>query len=161
MQPIFIWNLKELFIFVGISIINTMNHSCQLGIFIFLCLWDEFMGRVLYFSSYSLRHTWIVGIIFYFLTIATAFPGYVLPRGQTSFWGTTVITNLISAIPYIVLSIWGGWPIENAMLTRFHSSHFILHFIIIIIVIIHLLFLHQTGSSNRLGTNRNIDKISL
>ena len=122
------------------------------------------MRQILYYSSYSLNNTWIAGIFIFFLTIATAFLGYVLPWGQMSFWGATVITILISAIPYIgyniVLWIWGGFAIDNATLTRFYSLHFILPFIILIIVIVHLLFLHQTGSNNPLGTNRNIDKIS-
>lgn len=128
----------------------------------FICLYLH-IGRGIYYSSYSLKFTWTIGILIFFLTIATAFLGYVLPWGQISFWGATVITNLISAIPYIgyniVLWIWGGFAIENATLTRFYSFHFILPFIITIIVIIHLLFLHQTGSNNPLGINRNIDKI--
>jgi len=95
--------------------------------------------------------------------MGTAFLGYVLPWGQISFWGATVITNLISAIPYLgnilVQWIWGGFAVDNATLTRFFTFHFILPFIIFAIIIIHLLFLHQTGSRNPLGTNRNIDKI--
>jgi len=128
----------------------------------FICLYIH-IGRGIYYSSYSLFHTWIVGIIILFLTIATAFLGYVLPWGQISFWGATVITNLISAIPYIgyniVLWVWGRFAIENATLTRFYSFHFISPFIILIIIIIHLLFLHQTGSNNPLGINSNLDKI--
>jgi Cytochrome b subunit of the bc complex len=137
-------------------------HANSASLF-FICLYLH-IGRGLYYSSYSLNNTWIAGIIIFFLTIATAFLGYVLPWGQISFWGATVITNLISAIPYIgyniVLWIWGGFAIDNATLTRFYSFHFILPFIILIMVIVHLLFLHQTGSNNPLGTNRNIDKVS-
>jgi len=100
---------------------------------------------------------------YFFLTIRTAFIGYVLPWGQISFWGATVITNLLSAIPYLGNNltqwIWGGFAIENPTLNRFYSLHFFLPFIIIAITIIHLLFLHKTGSNNPLGLNRNIDKI--
>jgi len=121
------------------------------------------VGRGIYYGSYSLTPTWLVGVIILFLVIATAFLGYVLPWGQISFWGATVITNLLSAIPYIgdsiVKWIWGGFAIDNATLTRFFTFHFILPFIITAIVMVHLLFLHQTGSNNPLGTNSNIDKI--
>jgi len=97
------------------------------------------------------------------MVIATAFLGYVLPWGQISFWGATVITNLFSAIPYIggdlVIWMWGGFAVDNATLTRFFSLHFLLPFIIAGLRIVHLLFLHQTGSNNPLGINRNFDKI--
>lgn len=90
--------------------------------------------------------------------------GYVLPWGQISFWGATVITNLVSAIPYlgndIVQWLWGGFAVDNATLTRFFTFHFIIPFIVAALTIIHLLFLHQTGSNNPLGINSNIDKIS-
>nr|AFU50157.1 cytochrome b [Necydalis ulmi] len=130
--------------------------------FFFICLYIH-IGRGIYYSSYWMKETWMVGTTIFLLTMATAFLGYVLPWGQMSFWGATVITNLISAIPYlgnsIVQWIWGGFAIDNATLTRFFSFHFILPFIITAFIIIHLLFLHQTGSSNPLGTNSNIDKL--
>jgi len=97
-------------------------------------------------------------------TIGTAFLGYVLPWGQISFWGSTVITNLLSSIPYLgnylVQWIWGGFSVNNPTLTRFFCLHFILPFLILILTIIHLFFLHLTGSNNPLGINRNIKKIS-
>lgn len=128
----------------------------------FICLYIH-VGRGIYFNSYILTNTWIIGTTILFLLIATAFLGYVLPWGQISFWGATVITNLLSAIPYlgtlVVQWVWGGFAVDNATLTRFFSLHFILPFIVTALVIIHLLFLHQTGSNNPLGTNRNIDKI--
>ena len=131
--------------------------------FFFICLYLH-IGRGLYFRSYNLKLTWLIGVIIFFITIATAFLGYVLPWGQISFWGATVITNLLSAIPYLGTSIvqwlWGGFAVDNATLTRFFTLHFLLPFIITAIVIIHLLFLHQTGSNNPLGINRNNDKIS-
>lgn len=130
--------------------------------FFFICLYIH-IGRGIYYRSYILIETWITGVTLFFLVIATAFLGYVLPWGQISFWGATVITNLVSAIPYlgttIVQWIWGGFAVDNATLTRFFAFHFLLPFIISALVIIHLLFLHQTGSNNPLGTNRNIDKI--
>lgn len=130
--------------------------------FFFICIYLH-IGRGIYYESFNLKYTWIVGVIILFLLIATAFIGYVLPWGQISFWGATVITNLLSAIPYLgtilVNWIWGGFAVDNATLTRFYTFHFLLPFILIIIIIIHLLFLHQTGSNNPLGINRNLDKI--
>jgi ubiquinol-cytochrome c reductase cytochrome b subunit len=130
--------------------------------FFFICVYLH-IGRGIYYESFNLKYTWIVGVIILFLLIATAFIGYVLPWGQISFWGATVITNLLSAIPSlgvkIVTWIWGGFAVDNATLTRFYTFHFLLPFIILIITIIHLLFLHQTGSNNPLGLNRNLDKI--
>lgn len=130
--------------------------------FFFICIYIH-IGRGMYYRSYNLIHTWRVGVLIFFLVIATAFLGYVLPWGQISFWGATVITNLVSAIPYlgttIVQWIWGGFAVDNATLTRFFAFHFLFPFIVTALIIIHLLFLHQTGSNNPLGTNRNIDKI--
>lgn len=128
----------------------------------FICMYTH-IGRGIYYCSFKLTNTWIVGISIYILSIATAFLGYVLPWGQISFWGATVITNLVSTIPYIgntaVQWIWGGFSINNATLNRFYSLHFILPFLILFLVIIHLYFLHQTGSSNPLGLNSNLFKI--
>lgn len=130
--------------------------------FFFICVYFH-IGRGIYYESFNFFYTWIIGIIILFLLIATAFIGYVLPWGQISFWGATVITNLLSAIPYLgtllVNWIWGGFAVDNATLTRFYTFHFLIPFIILIITIIHLLFLHQTGSNNPLGINRNLDKI--
>nr|AXS66229.1 cytochrome b [Tenebrionoidea sp. 4 KM-2017] len=121
------------------------------------------VGRNMYFNSYKLLHTWMIGVTIFLVTMATAFLGYVLPWGQMSFWGATVITNLLSAIPYlgtsIVQWIWGGFAVDNATLNRFYSFHFLFPFIVLALVMIHLLFLHQTGSTNPLGLNSNIDKI--
>nr|ALO76685.1 cytochrome b [Alleculinae sp. ENSP01] len=131
--------------------------------FFFICIYIH-IGRGMYYSSYNLVHTWMVGVTILFLVMATAFLGYVLPWGQMSFWGATVITNLLSAIPYlgstIVQWLWGGFAVDNATLTRFFSFHFLLPFIVTAMVMVHLLFLHQTGSTNPLGMNSNIDKVS-
>nr|YP_010759127.1 cytochrome b [Melanesthes exilidentata]WEX49717.1 cytochrome b [Melanesthes exilidentata] len=130
--------------------------------FFFICIYLH-VGRGMYYSSYNLIHTWMVGVTILFLVMATAFLGYVLPWGQMSFWGATVITNLLSAIPYLGMNIvqwlWGGFAVDNATLTRFFSFHFLLPFIVAAMVMVHLLFLHQTGSNNPLGLNSNIDKI--
>nr|ARH54388.1 cytochrome b [Gastrallus laevigatus] len=131
--------------------------------FFFICIYMH-IGRGIYYNSFKMKYTWTVGVMILFITMATAFLGYVLPWGQMSFWGATVITNLLSAIPYlgmnIVQWIWGGFAVDNATLTRFFTLHFLMPFVITAMVMIHLLFLHQTGSSNPLGTNSNIDKIS-
>nr|YP_009355913.1 cytochrome b [Papilio rex]APC61769.1 cytochrome b [Papilio rex] len=130
--------------------------------FFFICIYLH-IGRGIYYESFNLKYTWFIGIIILFILMATAFMGYVLPWGQMSFWGATVITNLLSAIPYLgsmlVNWIWGGFAIDNATLTRFFSFHFLLPFIILMLTMIHLLFLHQTGSNNPLGMNSNLDKI--
>nr|AYQ19117.1 cytochrome b [Lamiinae sp. 4 ACP-2013] len=130
--------------------------------FFFICLYIH-IGRGIYYSSYNLIETWLIGVTIFFMVMGTAFLGYVLPWGQMSFWGATVITNLVSAIPYlgmtIVQWIWGGFAVDNATLNRFFTLHFLLPFVVTALVIIHLLFLHQTGSNNPLGTNSNIDKL--
>nr|UUA65069.1 cytochrome b [Leguminivora glycinivorella] len=130
--------------------------------FFFICVYLH-IGRGIYYESFNLKYTWMIGVIILFLLMGTAFMGYVLPWGQMSFWGATVITNLLSAIPYIgnmlVNWIWGGFAVDNATLTRFYTFHFLLPFILAMMTMIHLLFLHQTGSNNPLGINSNLDKI--
>nr|ABY48466.1 cytochrome b [Xantusia vigilis]ABY48467.1 cytochrome b [Xantusia vigilis]ABY80944.1 cytochrome b [Xantusia vigilis] len=137
-------------------------HANGASIF-FICLYLH-VARGLYYGSYMYTITWNIGVILLFLVMATAFVGYVLPWGQMSFWGATVITNLLSAIPYIgttlVQWIWGGFSVDNATLTRFFAFHFILPFIIIAMTVLHLLFLHESGSNNPTGLNANTDKIS-
>jgi ubiquinol-cytochrome c reductase cytochrome b subunit len=128
----------------------------------FICLYCH-VGRGLYFGSYHLHITWNVGVIILLLTMMTAFLGYVLPWGQMSFWGATVITNLISAFPYfgkmVVEWVWGGFAVENPTLIRFFALHFLIPFIIAAMAIIHLLFLHQSGSSNPLGLGEQVDRV--
>nr|UPP55915.1 cytochrome b [Brisinga sp. SS-2022] len=135
-------------------------HANTASLF-FLCMYFH-IGRGLYYGSYINNNTWNIGVLLLLLTMLTAFVGYVLPWGQMSFWGATVITNLVSAIPYIgptiVQWIWGGFSIDNATLTRFFAFHFLFPFIITALSIIHLFFLHQTGSNNPIGINSAIDK---
>nr|QIJ94043.1 cytochrome b [Eremias arguta potanini] len=128
----------------------------------FICIYLH-IGRGLYYGSYIFAETWNIGVVLLLLVMATAFMGYVLPWGQMSFWGATVITNLLSAIPYVgstlVEWVWGGFAIDNATLTRFFTLHFLLPFVIMAVSMIHLLFLHETGSNNPTGLNSNSDKI--
>nr|YP_002587084.1 cytochrome b [Penaeus stylirostris]ACA47129.1 cytochrome b [Penaeus stylirostris] len=130
--------------------------------FFFICLYMH-TGRGIYYGSFLYLHAWSVGVIILLLVMATAFLGYVLPWGQMSFWGATVITNLFSAIPYIgtdlVQWIWGGFAVDNATLTRFFTFHFLFPFIVAAATIIHILFIHQTGSNNPLGIVSNVDKV--
>nr|ACN52338.1 cytochrome b [Larimichthys polyactis]ACN52410.1 cytochrome b [Larimichthys polyactis]AFB36107.1 cytochrome b [Larimichthys polyactis] len=130
--------------------------------FFFICLYLH-IGRGLYYGSYLFKETWNIGVVLFLLVMMTAFVGYVLPWGQMSFWGATVITNLLSAVPYVgntlVQWIWGGFSVDNATLTRFFAFHFLLPFIVAAATFLHLLFLHETGSNNPLGLNSDADKI--
>nr|QXG19411.1 cytochrome b [Drosophila navojoa] len=155
---------------------NSVNHICRDvnygwllrtmhangASFFFICIYLH-VGRGIYYGSYLFTPTWMIGVIILFLVMGTAFMGYVLPWGQMSFWGATVITNLLSAVPYLGIDlvqwIWGGFAVDNATLTRFFTFHFILPFIVLAMTMIHLLFLHQTGSNNPIGLNSNTDKI--
>ena len=159
-----------------ISAFNSVSHICRdvnygwlLRIvhangarFFFICLFLH-TGRGLYYGSYLFTHTWVIGVVIILMVMATAFLGYVLPWGQISFWGATVITNLFSAIPYLggdlVTWLWGGFAVDNATLTRFFSLHFLLPFVIAGQVGVHLLFLHETGSNNPLGVRSDLDKL--
>nr|UVU30565.1 cytochrome b [Euceros serricornis] len=136
-----------------------MNGASFFFFFIYIHI-----SRGLYYGSYKLTKVWLIGVIIFLLSMGTAFMGYVLPWGQMSFWGATVITNLISTIPYlgqnIVEWIWGGFSVDNPTLNRFFTFHFIMPFIILMFVIIHLIFIHEFGSNNPLGLNSNLYKIS-
>ena len=121
--------------------------------------------RGLYYGSYASPRelVWCLGVVILLLMIITAFIGYVLPWGQMSFWGATVITSLASAIPVvgdtIVTWLWGGFSVDNATLNRFYSLHYLLPFIIAAASIVHIAALHQYGSNNPLGVNSSVDKI--
>lgn len=127
----------------------------------FLCLYLH-IGRGIYYSSFLFMEVWNIGVIIFILTIAAAFIGYVLVWGQIRFWAATVITNILSAIPYfgkyLVEWVWGGFAVDNATLNRFFGFHFVIPFIIAALRAIHLLFLHQSGSNNPLGLDSNRDK---
>nr|QJX58772.1 cytochrome b [Chlamydera maculata] len=130
--------------------------------FFFICIYLH-IGRGIYYGSYLNKETWNVGVILLLTLMATAFVGYVLPWGQMSFWGATVITNLFSAIPYIGQTLvewaWGGFSVDNPTLTRFFALHFLLPFVIAGLTLVHLTFLHETGSNNPLGIPSDCDKI--
>jgi quinol-cytochrome oxidoreductase complex cytochrome b subunit len=121
--------------------------------------------RGLYYGSYMYpRGTlWASGVVIFLLMMATGFMGYVLPWGQMSFWGATVITNLFSAIPVVGPSIvewlWGGFSVDNATLNRFFSLHYLMPFVIAGVTVVHLSLLHKEGSNNPLGINTNLETI--
>nr|QIZ74903.1 cytochrome b [Neilupotamon papilionaceum] len=137
------------------------THANGASLF-FLCLYTH-VGRGMFYGSYMIFHTWMMGVLILFMVMATAFLGYVLPWGQMSFWGATVITNLFSAIPFIgvdlVQWIWGSFSVDNATLTRFFTFHFILPFIVAAFSMIHIMFLHHSGANNPLGISTQIDKV--
>lgn len=128
----------------------------------FICVYIH-IARGLYYGSYLRSHLWFSGISLFLIMMLTAFIGYVLPWGQMSFWGATVITNFVSAIPYIgndiVQWIWGGFSVSNATLNRFFSLHYLFPFILALLAIIHIVLLHENGSNNPIGINPNSDKV--
>nr|YP_010305146.1 cytochrome b [Vignadula atrata]ULT46698.1 cytochrome b [Vignadula atrata] len=122
----------------------------------FVCIYIH-IGRGLYYGSYKYQEVWNIGVILLFMLMGTAFLGYVLPWGQMSYWGCTVITNMVTAIPYvgqmIVEWVWGGFSVGNPTLMRFYSLHFVLPFVMVVVSALHLFFLHETGSNNPLGVS--------
>nr|UTI45062.1 cytochrome b [Hypsiscopus murphyi]UTI45063.1 cytochrome b [Hypsiscopus murphyi]UTI45064.1 cytochrome b [Hypsiscopus murphyi]UTI45065.1 cytochrome b [Hypsiscopus murphyi]UTI45066.1 cytochrome b [Hypsiscopus murphyi] len=136
-------------------------HATGASMF-FICIYIH-IARGLYYGSYLNKEVWLSGITLLIILMATAFFGYVLPWGQMSFWAATVITNLLTAIPYLgntlTTWLWGGFSINDPTLTRFFALHFILPFTLISLSSIHIILLHNKGSSNPLGTNSDIDKI--
>ena len=145
---------------VNIGWILRIIHANGASAF-FICIYLH-MARGVYFRSFKLQETWILGVVILLIVMGAAFIGYVLPWGQISFWGATVITNLLSAVPIVgpdaVIWLWGGFAVDNATLTRFFTFHFIIPFLVVVLVLLHLLFLHQSGSSNPLGLEINRDK---
>ena len=140
-------------------------HSNTASAFFFLVYLH--IGRGMYYGSYRAPRTlvWVIGTVIFILMIITAFLGYVLPYGQMSLWGATVITNLVSAVPWIgqdiVEFLWGGFSVNNATLNRFFALHFVLPFVLVALVLMHLIVLHDTaGSSNPLGVSGNYDRIT-
>nr|YP_003434437.1 cytochrome b [Chaetoderma nitidulum]ABM69281.1 cytochrome b [Chaetoderma nitidulum] len=132
------------------------------GTLFFFCMYIH-IGRGMYYGCYLSTMTWVVGVVLLVLVMATAFLGYVLPWGQMSFWGATVITSMFSAVPYVganlVEWLWGGFAISGVTLVRFYSLHFLVPFVIVGVTMIHILFLHQKGSMNPLGLDSNVDKV--
>jgi len=128
------------------------NGASMFFIVVYIHIW-----RGMYYGSYKAPREllWILGVVIFLLMMATAFMGYVLPWGQMSFWGATVITNLFSAFPivgeWIVQLLWGGFSVDNPTLNRFFSLHYLLPFVIVGVVFLHIVALHITGSNNPLG----------
>jgi ubiquinol-cytochrome c reductase cytochrome b subunit len=139
-----------------------LTHANGASLF-FFCVYFH-IARGIYYGSYLKIKLWYSGIIIFVIMMAIAFLGYVLPWGQMSFWGATVITNFFSAIPIIgdkiVLWLWGGFSVGKATLSRFYSFHYLLPFILASLIIIHLIFLHEGGSNNPNGIGLNLDKIN-
>jgi quinol-cytochrome oxidoreductase complex cytochrome b subunit len=139
-------------------------HSNGASMFFFLVYFH--IGRGLFYGSFHKPREiiWLLGVIILILMMATSFIGYVLPWGQMSFWGATVITNLFSAFPFIgesmVSFLWGGFSVDNATLNRFFSFHYFFPFLISSFVILHIIFLHENGSNNPIGINSYTNKIS-
>nr|ABY58944.1 cytochrome b [Diadophis punctatus] len=136
-------------------------HATGASMF-FICIYIH-IARGLYYGSYLNKEVWLSGTTLLIPLLATAFFGSVLPWGHMSFWAATVITHLLTAMPYLgstlKIWLWGGFSINDPTLTRFFALHFILPFAIISLSSIHILLLHNEGSSNPLGTNSDIDKI--
>jgi len=152
-----------------IYIFQDVNHGWLIRLlhstiasFFFLFLYFH-IGRGLYYGSYAFSEVWNLGVAIYFILIGTAFLGYVLPWGQISYWAATVITNLLSAVPYLggilVEWVWGGFAVSYPTLSRFYILHFLLPFVILFLVVLHIFFLHTTGSSNPLGLNSSSLKL--
>lgn len=156
------FRVDEIYRNVNLGWLIRIVHRNGARIF-FFCLYIH-IARGLYYQSYRFhKSTWIVGALIFILTIATAFLGYVLPWGQISLWGATVITNLLRTIPYIgtnvVTWLWGGFSVDAPTVSRFFAFHFLLPFAILALVLIHLLCLHSLGSRNPLGVSSNSLKI--
>ena len=137
-------------------------HSTGASFFFFFIYLH--IGRGLYYGSYVYPEVWNIGVVIYLVLIGTAFLGYVLPWGQMSYWAATVITNLLSAIPFLgttlVEWVWGGFAVGNPTLTRFFALHYLLPFLVTVMVILHIFYLHVYGRSNPLGISSNSNKVS-
>jgi len=144
-----------------------MRYIHAVGASMFFVALYAHMGRGMFYGSYKAPREilWWMGVVMFLLTMATAFMGYVLPWGQMSFWGATVITNLFSAFPIvgesIVTWLWGGFSVDNPTLNRFFTLHFLLPFVIVGAVLIHLVSLHTSGSNNPSGVKLKTKKDSI
>uniref|UniRef100_E3VW13 Cytochrome b n=1 Tax=[Candida] alai TaxID=434040 RepID=E3VW13_9ASCO len=134
--------------------------------FFFICMYIH-IGKAIYYGSYKSPRilVWTIGVIIFIVTMATAFLGYCLVYGQMSLWGATVITNLLSAIPFIgndiVPFIWGGFSVGNPTINRFFALHYLMPFVLAALVLMHLMALHIHGSTNPIGITGNIDRLPM
>jgi len=155
------WSVEHIMRDVNFGWILRYAHSNGASMFFILTFLH--IARGLYYVSYTSPRilTWTIGVVILLVMMGTAFIGYVLVWGAMSFWGATVITNMLSAIPFfgqdLVQWVWGGFSVDNPTLTRFFSLHYLLPFILALLAILHLLALHETGSSNPTGLPNNID----
>jgi ubiquinol-cytochrome c reductase cytochrome b subunit len=140
-----------------------MYHASGSSLFFFVVYLHIFRG--LYYGSfaYPRQLVWVSGVIILLLMIVTAFIGYVLPWGQMSFWAATVITNLVSVLPFVgndvLIWLWGGFSVDDATLHRFFSLHYLLPFVLLALVGVHIILLHENGSNSVLGINHKVDLI--
>lgn len=151
----------DLAFFSVFHLINDVNYGWLLRFFhvngssLFFIFLYLHIGRGLYYGSFKAVYGWLIGVVLFILVIAIAFLGYVLPWGQISFWGATVITNFFSAVPYVggllVEWLWGGFAVDRATLTRFYSFHFLFPFLVMGLRVLHLVFLHEIGANSPLG----------
>lgn len=137
-------------------------HSSGASVFFIFCFCH--IGKALIYESFFFTIVWFSGIVIIFIIMGSAFLGYVLPWGQISFWGATVITNLVSVLPYVGPSVvewlWGGFNVRGVTLNRFYTLHFVLPFLVLVLIIFHIIFLHSSGSRNPIGLPINLDKIT-
>ena len=157
MATIYLYNRDTFFIIrsrqILIDYLLRYIHA-NLASLIFICLYVH-VGRGIYYISFKKPHTWNIGVGILLLIMATAFLGYVLPSNQISYWGASVITSLVSEIPYFGLDLmnflWGDWIVREPLYSRFFSFHYFLPLVILSIVILHIFFLHEKGSRRPLG----------
>ena len=152
----YLYRLKGFYVsYLRLDVVIRLIHTNGAR-FVFLFIYIH-ISRGLYYSSFKKSSTWSVGVTILFLIMATAFLGYVLPVNQMSFWGASVITRLVREIPYfgvrLINFLWGDWTVRTPLYTRFFRFHYIIPFIIIGLIFIHVFFLHSKGSSDPLGLN--------
>lgn len=144
-----------------------MRYLHANGASVFFIFVYAHVGRGLYYGSYKGPRlgVWVVGVVILILMMATAFLGYVMPFGQMSLWGATVITSMLSAVPWIGNSLteflWGGFSVNNATINRFFALHYLLPFILAALAIVHMMVLHNNGSGNPLGISANSDRLAM
>jgi len=163
-QSMAMWSVEHIMRDVNFGWLVRYAHANGASMF-FVAVYCHIL-RGMYYGSYFHPRSplWSVGVLIFFFMIVTAFIGYVLPWGQMSFWAATVITSLVSVIPFVGLDIliwlWGGYSVDNATLNRFFSLHYLFPFIILALVFVHLVLLHQDGSNNSMGISYTPERVS-
>jgi quinol-cytochrome oxidoreductase complex cytochrome b subunit len=163
-QSMAMWSVEHIMRDVNFGWLVRYAHANGASMF-FVAVYCHIL-RGMYYGSYFHPRSplWSVGVLIFFFMIVTAFIGYVLPWGQMSFWAATVITSLVSVIPFvgfdILIWLWGGYSVDNATLNRFFSLHYLFPFIILALVFVHLVLLHQDGSNNSMGISYTPERVS-